>query len=112
LVAKVLGSAHNGAGKMATGPATRAVRINFLREKLDLTVFFMGETNVLYDQYTPIQGRAKPSRSMLASRNFRVPLPAVTTAGMEGKRREVLNLAALGGTLSAGKRGRSHANEA
>jgi len=59
LAAAVLGNAHNGAGKMATGPATRAVRINFLREKLDLTVFFMGETIVLFDQDTPIQGRAK-----------------------------------------------------
>jgi hypothetical protein len=47
LVLAVLGNAHNGAGSVASGPATNAVRSNFLREKLLFVLLFMDETSVV-----------------------------------------------------------------
>ena len=36
------GNAQRGAGNVASGPATRAVKSNFLREKLLFSFLFMG----------------------------------------------------------------------
>ena len=44
-VAVMPGSAHNGAGRIAMGPVTRAARINFFREKLELVLLFMDWTD-------------------------------------------------------------------
>ena len=42
LVADTSGNAQRGAGKVASGPATKAVKSNFLREKLLFSFLFMG----------------------------------------------------------------------
>lgn len=42
LVVSDTGNAQRGAGNVASGPATRAVKSNFLREKLLFSFLFMG----------------------------------------------------------------------
>ena len=47
-VAAVLGNAQSGAGKIASGPATRADNSNFFREKLGFSFLFMDRRLMLF----------------------------------------------------------------
>ena len=47
-VASVLGNAQSGAGKIASGPATRADNSNFFREKLGFSFLFMDRRLMLF----------------------------------------------------------------
>ena len=46
--ASVLGNAQSGAGKIASGPATRADNSNFFREKLGFSFLFMDRRLMLF----------------------------------------------------------------
>ena len=47
-VASVVGNAQSGAGKIASGPATRADNSNFFREKLGFSFLFMDRRLMLF----------------------------------------------------------------
>ena len=47
-VASVIGNAQSGAGRIASGPATRADNSNFFREKLGFSFLFMDRRLMLF----------------------------------------------------------------